>query len=204
MTRNPTKTQLRKMHWARKLVQADGTTRDGFRWPVGVGGWVEQDGPKDGQECAEGLHLGRTFASLGSGAANLSDGVLLVAGYLPDDVLCDGPNKVRVRRCWVLPGVMAGVSLLARRGHFAGADFAEANLTGANLTGADLTGANLYRAYLTGANLARANLAGAYLARANLTGANLTGADLARARWDRRTRWPAGFTPTPDMIEVPG
>jgi uncharacterized protein YjbI with pentapeptide repeats len=46
-----------------------------------------------------------------------------------------------------------------------------------------------------GANLSRADLTSANLTRANLTGANLAGANLTLARYDRYTRWPAGFIP---------
>ncbi len=46
-----------------------------------------------------------------------------------------------------------------------------------------------------GADLSRCDLRGATLAGAQLQFANLTGADLTGARYDRHTRWPAGFAP---------
>jgi uncharacterized protein YjbI with pentapeptide repeats len=69
-----------------------------------------------------------------------------------------------------------------------GAVLPRAPLAGANLRKADLRGAKLHGANLSGADLSGSNLAGAELEGANLTGVNLTG-----ARYDRQTRWPAGF-----------
>lgn len=100
----------------------------------------------------------------------------------------------------------------------------DANLHGVNLSGADLRGAILRRARLRGAglsqvNLAEADLRGADLSaailgatnfqNADLRGANfrgsglrlllweaeLGGADFTGARYNRFTRWPAGFDP---------
>jgi hypothetical protein len=76
------------------------------------------------------------------------------------------------------------------RAYLSGAKLADANLSGANLTGANLTGADL-----SGADLRYAKLSGANLMDAVLTGANLTDANLESAKWNDKTRWPAGFTP---------
>ncbi len=57
--------------------------------------------------------------------------------------------------------------------------------------------ASLWDADLRGANLRGAHLTGAYLA-----GANLKDADLERARYDKNTQWPDGFTPPPEAIKV--
>jgi hypothetical protein len=37
--------------WGWKRINIDGTTRGGFRWPVGVGGEVTQEGPADKWTC---------------------------------------------------------------------------------------------------------------------------------------------------------
>ena len=90
-----------------------------------------------------------------------------------------------------------------------------ARLLGANLSGADLTGtrmdhaqmqwasfvtanfqgASLVNAQLMGADLVSANLADANVSGANLESALLRGARLREAKYDARTRWPAGFDP---------
>jgi hypothetical protein len=167
------------MLWLRKRVNLDGTTRDGFRWPVGVGGWVEQEGPADGAQCGVGLHLGKTAAGLSSGGS-LDEALMLACGYLPEDVLGEDGDKVRVRRCYVLP-VHLGMAAVMRNGWGAGANLRWANLRGANLYGAYLRGANLRGANLYGANMYEADLRGANLIGANLYGANLYGANLYEA-----------------------
>lgn len=90
--------------------------------------------------------------------------------------------------------------------NLAGADFAEFDLIGLNLHQADLQGTNLAEADLSWANLSGANLSGANLTGAQLfeadlrsaclAGANLTDVNLTGARYNRSTRWPAGFNPT--------
>ena len=89
--------------------------------------------------------------------------------------------------------------------NLAGADFAEFDLIGLDLSQTDLHGTNLVAADLSWANLSGANLTGANLTgtqlfeadlrAANLTDAELAGASLAGARYNRETRWPAGFDP---------
>jgi hypothetical protein len=76
-----------------------------------------------------------------------------------------------------------------------GLDLSQADLQGTNLAKADLSWANLNRADLTGANLTGAQLFEADLRAANLTGAELADASLTDARYNRETRWPAGFDP---------
>ena len=210
---NPTETA--DMRWAFKRTNIDGTTRNGFQWPIHVGGWIEQDGPADGKPCGVGLHLAKTWRGASMGG-HLAEAAAVVVGFLPGDVLGEDDHKIRVRRCYVAPGVTsfpqiirngwaAGANLTGA--YLAGADLAGANLTGADLAGAYLTGADLTGAYLTGAYLTRAylagaDLAGADLAGANLTGANLTGAYLTGATADRWTRWPAGFDPEGAGVNV--
>jgi uncharacterized protein YjbI with pentapeptide repeats len=113
-----------------------------------------------------------------------------------------------------LPADLTGADLSGA--HLTGAFLAGADLTEANLTGADLQNAEPTKATFRNANLTRANLAGALLGGADLRGADLASADLSRAnlrgadlstsrglaraklhgaRYDRQTRWPAGFDP---------
>ena len=176
----PSAKQMRRMRWARKAVNPDGTTRNGQRWPIGKGGWVTL--PADelakakadrSSMCGHGLHLGHTARGLSS-AYSLGRALLLIVGYLPEDVLSDHDDKVRVARCWVLPDVTNTLPYLAR---------STTALRGANLWGADLRDANLWDANLRGANLRGADL----------RGADLRGADLRGAKADDRTAWPAGF-----------
>jgi uncharacterized protein YjbI with pentapeptide repeats len=67
------------------------------------------------------------------------------------------------------------------RGHFNGADLAEADLTAVNLQGADLQKANLRGADLSMTNLRNANLLEADLREANLLGTEFSGANLMGA-----------------------
>ena len=83
-----------------------------------------------------------------------------------------------------------------------GAKLQETELRRANLQEASLFGANLQRAFL-----ADANLQGAYLRDANLRGADLRRANLQEvwledARYDNATKWPEGFTPPPEAVNV--
>jgi uncharacterized protein YjbI with pentapeptide repeats len=97
----------------------------------------------------------------------------------------------------------------------AGAQLFEADLHGANLCGANLRGADLTHACLNGATLAGADLRGVcfddtpmgltyvdFLLLDKVTGrwrsvppVTLMNVDLRGARYDRTTRWPAGFDP---------
>jgi uncharacterized protein YjbI with pentapeptide repeats len=98
------------------------------------------------------------------------------------------------------------------------ANLQHADLRGARLWGATLLGVNLRGAILRRANLQVTMLVNADLTHADLRGAdlggnsvwypyedlgdrevlgptNLTGADMTGARYDARTRWPAGYHP---------
>jgi uncharacterized protein YjbI with pentapeptide repeats len=87
----------------------------------------------------------------------------------------------------------------------AGADLSQADLRQANLSKADLNTAHLRRARLAGTDLRRSFLWQANLSEADLRAADLRGAllgdlfhhttNLRGARYDLRTRWPAGFDP---------
>jgi uncharacterized protein YjbI with pentapeptide repeats len=80
------------------------------------------------------------------------------------------------------------------------ADLSTIDLNGANLQNANLSEANLNSTFLRGANLRFANLYGTNLSKADCREANLSGADLSNANlnmtfYNKRTVWPAGFSP---------
>lgn len=77
------------------------------------------------------------------------------------------------------------------------ADLSEASLLCANLSGADLGSANLSGASLLGADLSRT-----FLLEADLSEADLEGTDLSKIVYDNVTKWPAGFTPPANTINV--
>jgi CheY-like chemotaxis protein len=107
---------------------------------------------------------------------------------------------------------LAGVALYSA--NLERADLREANLQGASLLGAVLRRARLQQANLRDATLYSADLWGASLSQADLRGtdlrgaiveqANLSGALLVGARYDRQTRWPAGFDPNAHGLHAPG
>jgi hypothetical protein len=87
----------------------------------------------------------------------------------------------------------------------------KANLQGANLKGVDLQGVDLRIADLQGADMRGANLQGAYLGGARLQEADMRHTKLQGAKWEANlreteynnaTRWPEGFTPPPEAINV--
>lgn len=79
--------------------------------------------------------------------------------------------------------------------HLEHADLFAADLRQTNLTFAILQDADLNSADLTGASLWGADLRNADLRGAKLGGANLKDIRLSGARYNRFTRWPAGFAP---------
>ena len=166
-----------------KLTHSDGTTRNGYYWPLVNGdhdlpvlhqatAW----NPKNTDACpsveGDGLCLipwDAPVREATSGGASFASGTAHVLVYAPK--LSKGePGKRRV--LWVVDVDCFKPLPLAV-------------LSGANLSWADLSGANL-----SGANLSRANLS-----RADLSWANLSRADLSWAVFDQWTRWPAGFDP---------
>ncbi len=81
------------------------------------------------------------------------------------------------------------------------ANLSGANLSDANLLGADLVSVDLSGAYLSSTNLNGADLSGANLTNADLSNAKLIGADLQHTifkgtKYNKFTKWPAGFNPT--------
>jgi hypothetical protein len=178
------------LEWGMRSVEADLTSRSGFRWPF-PGNWAECDHPLESNsgpcpiQVGDGLCVGLTWEGMAQGGRPAH--TLLIVGWLPEDVLGQDREKVRVSRAYVRD-VIDGCALI--KGHGAGANLSGANLYGADLSRADLSRANLYGAALYGAdlygaNLSRANLSGADLYGANLYGAALSGADLHGANLSR-------------------
>ena len=71
----------------------------------------------------------------------------------------------------------------------------KADLRGAFMRGANLQGADLREAQLNSADLRAADLRGAWLEGTKMGVKTLTEPNLHGALYDRRTRWPAGFSP---------
>ena len=81
---------------------------------------------------------------------------------------------------------------------FGAQDFSFQNLYGRNFSNSNLVSANFTSANLSSANFSGADLTSAKFDRADLrntefTNASVGGASWAEARFDRNTRWPAGF-----------
>ena len=178
---------MKNMMWGFKLVGVDLTTDDhqGGRFRYRLGEWVAPELPAGRTftkgDCpafpGDGVCVARNLSGAQSGGARLGASTMLLVGYMPEDVLCDSGDKIRVARLWVAPEPIDPVrAIIGPRANLYGA-----NLYGADLYGADLRGANLYGADLRVANLRGANLYGADLRGANLRGANLRGAN--RPAW---------------------
>ncbi len=171
-----------------KITRTDGTTRNGYRWPLPMPGErvrveatdpTEHDDPCPRHE-GDGLCVALTARAASSGGIGLASCIGLELEYSADDVLAEWDGKCRVSAVEVV-GIFDVLAVI-RSG--LAADLRGANLWGANLGDANLRGADLWDADLRGANLWDANLRGAILEDANLWGANLRGADL----WDANLR----------------
>ena len=197
MTRRPTTKQLDRMETGFKFVGLDLCTHhpEASRYRYQLDAWNEAPGPiLDHQgECpaapGDGLCVALSVPAAQSGGQRLGSSVMLLVGYLPDDILGTDGYKVRVRRLYVHPDPVDPVQLVLWA-------IAADNLGGAYLGGPDLGGAYLRDAYLGGANLRGAagrggsprpaghrvaDSGGAYLGGADLRGANLGGANLRDA-----------------------
>ena len=154
----------------------------------------------------DGLCVALSVPAAQSGGQRLGSSVMLLVGYLPDDILGTDGYKVRVRRLYVHPDPVDPVQLVLwaiaadnlRDAYLGDADLGgaylgDADLRGADLRDADLRGADLGGANLRGADLGGANLRGAYLGDAYLGDANLRGADLRGATGNEWTTLPAGY-----------
>ena len=178
----PTAKQLDRMDTGFKFVGLDLCTHhpEASRYRYQLDAWNEAPGPiLDHQgECpaapGDGLCVALSVPAAQSGGQRLGSSVMLLVGYLPDDILGTDGYKVRVRRLYVHPDPVDPVQLVLWA-------IAADNLRDANLRGADLRGAYLGGADLRGANLGGANLRDAYLGGAYLWGAYLRDADLGGA-----------------------
>ena len=193
----PTAKQLDRMDTGFKFVGLDLCTHhpEASRYRYQLDAWNEAPGPiLDHQgECpaapGDGLCVALSVPAAQSGGQRLGSSVMLLVGYLPDDILGTDGYKVRVRRLYVHPDPVDPVQLVLwaiaadnlRGAYLGGANLRGANLRGANLRGANLRGANLRDANLRGANLRGADLRGANLRDADLRGAYLWGAYLRDA-----------------------
>ena len=214
MTRRPTAKQLDRMETGFKFVGLDLCTHhpEAGRYRYQLDAWNEATGPilDHKGECpaapGDGLSVALTVPAAQSGGRRLGNSVMLLVGYLPDDVVGTDGSKVRVRRLYVHPDPIDPVQLVLwaiAADDLGGADLGGAdlrgaylrgaNLGGADLGGADLGGADLRDANLRGADLRGAYLGGAYLGGANLGDANLRGAYLRGATGNEWTRLPAGY-----------
>ncbi len=103
-----------------------------------------------------------------------------------------------------------GTNLQRAELHYAnlcGCDLRNANLSDADLDGADLRNATLFFSNLQGANMEHTDMRGADLRNAKLLATNfkgslLEGASFRRAKYNNATKWPEGFTPPPDAINI--
>jgi len=214
VTRRPTAKQLDRMETGFKFVGLDLCTHhpEAGRYRYQLDAWNEATGPilDHKGECpaapGDGLSVALTVPAAQSGGQRLGNSVMLLVGYLPDDVVGTDGSKVRVRRLYVHPDPIDPVQLVLWAiaaddlggADLGGADLRGAYLRGANLGGADLGGADLRGADLRGADLRGADLRDAYLGGANLWDANLwdanlRGADLRGATGNEWTRLPAGY-----------
>ena len=214
MSKRPTTKQLDRMETGFKFVGLDLCTHhpEAGRYRYQLDAWNEAPGPilDHKGECptapGDGLCVALTVPAAQSGGRRLSNSVMLLVGYLPDDVVGTDGSKVRVRRLYVHPDPIDPVQLVLwaiAADDLGGADLGGAdlrgaylrgaNLRGAYLRGADLGGADLRDANLRGADLRGAYLGGAYLGGANLGDANLRGAYLRGATGNEWTRLPAGY-----------
>ena len=214
MSKRPTAKQLDCMETGFKFVGLDLCTHhpEAGRYRYQLDAWNEATGPilDHKGECpaapGDGLSVALTVPAAQSGGQRLGNSVMLLVGYLPDDVIGTDGSKVRVRRLYVHPDPIDPVQLVLwaiAADDLGGADLGGADLRGAYLRGAYLRGADLGGAYLGGADLRDANLrgadlrgaylGGAYLGGANLRDANLRGAYLRGATGNEWTRLPAGY-----------
>ena len=193
MTR-PTAKQLDRMDTGFKFVGLDLCTHhpEASRYRYQLDAWNEAPGPiLDHQgECpaapGDGLCVALSVPAAQSGGQRLGSSVMLLVGYLPDDILGTDGYKVRVRRLYVHPDPVDPVQLVLWA-------IAADNLRGADLGGAYLGGADLRGADLGGADLRGADLRGADLRGADLRGADLGGANLRGATGNEWTTLPAGY-----------
>ncbi len=212
----PKKADLARMQWGWRYVKPDFTSSRNYRWPF-PGQWAEAQGPFQAhrgacpQGVGDGICIARSFRGAASGGYNSRS--ILIVGWLPEDLLGEEPDKVRVKRAFVLelidlvsllgPGadlrsaVLRSADLrsaVLRSADLRSADLSGADLRSADLSGADLRSADLRSADLSGAVLRSADLRSADLRSAVLRSADLRSAVLSGAYFNRYTCWPIGFS----------
>ena len=144
MSKRPTAKQLDCMETGFKFVGLDLCTHhpEAGRYRYQLDAWNEATGPilDHKGECptapGDGLCVALTVPAAQSGGRRLSNSVMLLVGYLPDDVVGTDGSKVRVRRLYVHPDPIDPVQLVLWA-------IAADDLGGADLGGADLRDANL-------------------------------------------------------------
>jgi len=197
VTKRPTAKQVERMEWGFKFVGLDLCTDDhnGGRHRYHLDAWNEAPGPitQSTSVCpsapGDGLCVALTVSAAQTGGQCMGNSVMLLVGYLPEDVLSTDGAKVRVRRLYVEPDPVDPVQLTLWA--ITADDLRDANLRDAYLRGADLEGANLRDANLRDANLRDAYLGGANLRDAYLGGAYLGGAYLGDAYLGNANLWGA-------------
>jgi Pentapeptide repeats (8 copies) len=128
-----------------KFVRKDGTTHNGYQWPLPTHGKrVRVKADPCPQFEGDGLCVALTAQAASSGGVRASEAVGLWLEYKPSDILAEGDGKCRVKAVTVT-GVFDVTAWV--RTMCAGAYLSGANLSGANLSGADLFGADLSGAY---------------------------------------------------------
>lgn len=183
-----------------KLVRKDGSTRNGYRWPMPVAGITDpvvvealDVNPDNKKGCpsgpGDGLCVALTPAGASSGGIALSEGVGLSLTYDEADVLGREDTKLRVARVTVVDTF----DPLAKVRDGEWKDLVGASLTGAVLAWASLTDVDLSWADLSGANLSGAILYGANLSGTDLHRAVLTGAYLIGAYGEPQSGMPDGW-----------
>ena len=160
--RKPTVKQFDRMEWGFKFVGLDLCTDDhnGGRHRYHLDAWNEAPGPITQSTSAcpsapgDGLCVALTVSAARSGGQRMGNSVMLLVGYLPEDVLSTDGAKVRVRRLYVEPDPVDPVQLTLwaiAADDLRGANLEVANLRDANLRDANLRDANLRSACLEGA-----------------------------------------------------
>jgi hypothetical protein len=140
------------LHWGYKFVRPDLTTDDhqGGRHRWRLGEWHHAHDVNEANTTdpcpsrpGDGLCVARNWRGVTSGGGRWGTVAVLAVGYRPDDVLCDGGDKLRVRSLWVHPDPIDPDWIIRPGADLREADLREADLRGADLWEADLRGAVL-------------------------------------------------------------
>ena len=167
-------------------------------------------------ECSITSTTIRAFASHARFERVAFTGSSFYGSQLSDSVFSASDlTQVDFRECDASGVVFARCQMrkfVATSSWFTRADFSAANLseatihdsymTEANFRGANLEEGSLRRCNLSFADFTGANLKGTSLEGSCLRGAILTGADLKGTTYSRDTRWPDGFTPPLEAVNM--